>query len=62
MKKILMILTFVSVLFSFSACKTKAECFWCGEEKYCEEREVIDDTVYICRDCLNEIESDLAED
>ena len=62
MKKILITLTLATVLFAATSCKTKTECFWCGEEKYCEERQVFDDTIYICRDCLDEIESDLAED
>ena len=62
MKKYLIFLILAAVIFTFTSCKTKTECFWCGEEKYCEEREVIDETIYICRDCLEEIESELAED
>ena len=60
MKKLLIILTYAAILFTFTSCKTKTECFWCGEEKYCEESEVIDETVFICRDCLEEIESEFA--
>lgn len=60
MKKILLILIMTTILFTAASCKTKADCFWCGEKKYCEERELFDETIYICEDCLNELEEEFA--
>ena len=62
MKKILIILIVSILLFAFTSCKTKTECFWCGEEKYCEERDLFGETIYMCKDCLDEIEEEFAEE
>ncbi len=41
-----------------TGCKKKAECFYCGEEKRCHEKELYgEEKVYICDDCEKELTS-----
>ena len=61
MKKILLILYIVAVLSMVTSCKSKEECDFCGEMKYCEEHILFDDEeakLFICEDCMNELEEE----
>ena len=39
----------------FSSCDAKRECDFCGEEKKCVEKTVMGESMYICDDCIDEI-------
>ena len=55
MKKVVVLITVIVMLFMITSCEEKVECDFCGEEKVCEEREIWDETIYICEDCLDEL-------
>ncbi len=63
MKKFLILLSVISAFSMTTSCKSKVECDFCSELKYCEERVLFDDEevkMYICEDCLNELEEAFA--
>jgi len=59
MKKVLSTVLAVVMLASsaiaFSSCDTKHKCDFCGEEKKCVEKTVMGESMYICDDCIDEI-------
>ena len=59
MKKIIStFLAAIMLIFSavaLSSCVEKHECDFCGEERVCEQRDVWGETIYMCKDCLDEI-------
>ena len=38
-----------------TSCDAKRECDFCGEEKKCVEKTVMGESMYICDDCMDEI-------
>ena len=57
-KKILFIISIVLTVLVMVGCGKKATCFYCGEEKKCEQVELlIGETVDVCEDCLEELQS-----
>ena len=56
MKKFVAIIAILSTLVILVGCGKKATCFYCGEEKKCEQVELlIGETVDACEDCLDEL-------
>ena len=62
MKKLFIILSIISILAMSTSCKSKVECDFCGEQRYCEERDLFGDTIHVCEDCLNELEEAFADE
>lgn len=53
MKKKYHALAFLFSILILSGCG-KVACSYCGEEKFCEEYNILDTTRYICQDCAND--------
>ena len=65
MKKILIGTMLAALLLTTASCAKKVECDFCGEMKHCEERILFDDEeakVFICEDCISELEEEFDED
>lgn len=57
MKKKIIIVGIIIAMASvcMTGCKKKAECFYCGEEKRCNEKILDqDEKVYMCEECEKE--------
>ncbi len=50
---VITLLTFVAL---FSGCGNKVVCDYCGEEKKCETKRLLDEEINICDDCMDELE------
>ena len=51
-KKVLLVAAaLVIVALSAVGCKKTAKCFYCGDEKKCEEYEVLGEKINVCGDC-----------
>lgn len=48
----------VMMAMALGGCGKKVECGWCGEVKKCEEKKIFDEKIYICKDCLKELENE----
>ena len=55
MKKLTFLMALMVALTALASCGKKEECFFCGEEKVCEEITFWDEDVNVCDDCLDEL-------
>ena len=59
-KKAYVLLMAVITAVCLLGCAKKAECAYCGEEKYCNEYDILGVTRFICDDCLNDPRSSIS--
>lgn len=52
---VLAIVIFVSSAIVMTSCGEKHECDFCGEEKKCDVRIIMGEEIYVCDDCVDEI-------
>ena len=54
--KVLVIAMLATAALGLCSCGETHECDFCGEETKCKEKTMLDETVYVCDDCMDEIE------
>lgn len=55
MKKLITLtLIIVTVVTTFAGCKL-TECHLCGDNAICQKKEVMEEEIFICKDCANEL-------
>lgn len=60
MKRFVVLLLALCMIFTLAACGSKAKCDICGETKTCKTEEVLGEKINICRDCEKQL-NDLAD-
>lgn len=56
-KKLFVVTVAAALLLGLIGCGAKTTCDFCGEEKHCETKTVMDGEFHICEDCINEMET-----
>ena len=60
MKKVVSIILVIAMLvisaLGLCSCGKTTECDFCGEEKKCKAKFIVDEKVYVCDDCMDEVE------
>ena len=57
MKRVVVLLLALAMIFALAACGGKTTCDVCGESKKCDTIEVLGEKMNICKDCQEEINS-----
>lgn len=52
---VLATLTIAMSAFALTSCGEKHECDFCNEEKKCEVKSVWGEEIYVCDDCMDEL-------
>ena len=60
MKKVVSMILVIAMLvlsaLGLCSCGKTTECDFCGEKKRCKAKLIVDEKIYVCDDCMDELE------